>query len=86
MINHWKFWGIKVQNDYICGTLYGEKRKVGKLHFFDTLTNKGGFQAIGNRIKDFFDSIDLTFDFTETNDTIRQKIKTYLDMFINEKN
>ncbi len=39
-------------------------------------TNKGGYQAIGNRLTEVFNLIGLPFDLSETNDTKRKRLKT----------
>ena len=56
-------------------TLYQERRNRSKIKFFDASTNRGRFQAVGNRIKELFDEIGEPITCTEDNDVIRRKLK-----------
>ena len=56
-------------------TLYHERRNMNKIKFYDASMNRGGFQAIGNRIKELFEEIEGPITCTESNDELRLKLK-----------
>ena len=61
--------------DHLVDTLYGERRRKNLLKFYDGSCNKGGFQSIGNRLRDTFEEIKVPIDLTESNDALRLKLK-----------
>lgn len=71
--------------DHVSQTLYYKRRQEGVLHFFDASTNKGGYQKIGNRLRETFESLSTTFNLRESNDALRLKLKECLGLMKEKK-
>ncbi len=64
-------------------TLYQERRNRNKIKFYDASANRGGFQAVGNRIKELFDEIDEPITCAETDTVLRLKLKQAFNFMSN---
>jgi hypothetical protein len=72
--------------DHLMKTQYYERRYNDRPKFFDASKNKGGFQAIGNRIGTFYSCLTEPLTLVESNDALRTKLKRCFKMKLKNEN
>ncbi len=65
--------------DILCKTLYTERRKPGRLRFYDNSKTKAGYQSIENRIAKIFAELDFDHFPYITDHNLRINLKESLN-------